>query len=101
MARQKMGSVVGALFVVYWFSLEPVAIGKRGDILSCDGGQTLNAAVSHDGGVAGCFYDDVLKTKSEAEGTVSLVFSGYYRACRVDIVNVVRPGNRGITPENH
>lgn len=34
MACQKVGSVICALFVVYWFSLEAVTMGKRGNILS-------------------------------------------------------------------
>ena len=33
-----MRSVVSTLFVVNWLSRKSIAIGKRGNILSCDGG---------------------------------------------------------------
>ena len=96
-----MRSIVCALFVVNWFSLKSIAIGKRGNILSCCGGQNLKPAVFYDTGVTRYFDQNVFKTKSETEGSVSLICPGNDRARRVDIVKAARLADRAIGPENN
>src|SRR5436190_11938564 len=96
-----MRSVVCALFVMNWFPLKSIAIGKRRNILSCEGGQSLKPRVAHNTGVARYFDENVLKTKPETERSVSFIFSGNNCARRVDIVKAARLGDRGISPENN
>ena len=96
-----MRSIVCALFVVNWLSRKSIAIGKVGNILSCDGGQCLKPAVGHDTGVAGYLDQNVFKTKPEAERSVSLIFTGNNCACRVDIVKAARLSDRATSPEHN
>ena len=76
MACEKMRSIVCALFVVNWFSLKSIAIGKRGNILSCGGGQNFKPAVFYDTGVTRYFDENIFKTKPEAERSVPFIFTG-------------------------
>jgi hypothetical protein len=96
-----MRSVVCALLVVNWLSLKSIAVGKGGNILSCDGGQSLKPAVAQDGGITRYFDENVFKTKLETERPVSFIFPGNNRARRVGIVKVARLADRGIRPENN
>ena len=89
------------LFVVNGFSLKSIAIRKRGNILSCDGSESLKPAVAHDAGVARYFDENVLKTKLEAERSASFVFPGNYSLRRVEIVKAARLGDRATIPEHN
>jgi len=96
-----MRSVICALFVVNWFSLKSIAIGKRGHVLSCADGQSRKPAVGYDAGIAGYFDKNIFKTKLEAEKPVSFIFPGDNRARRIDIVKAARLADRGFSPENN
>ena len=95
-----MGAVVCALFVVNWFSLKSITIGKRGNILSCAGGEKFKPVVAHDAGITRHFEENVFKTKFEAKRPVSFIFPGYDRARRVDIVKALWLRDRGIDPKH-
>ena len=79
-----------ALFVVNRFSFKSVTIGKRGNVLSCAGGDVSELVVAYDAGVARYFDKNVFKTQPEAERSVSFILSGYDCPRRVDIVKAVR-----------
>jgi hypothetical protein len=100
LACQKIGSVICALFVANCFSLKSVTIGKRRNILSCAGGESLKPAVAHDASVARHFDKNVFKTKLEAERSISFILPGNHRARRVDIVKAVRLRDRGLSRVN-
>src|SRR5262245_48490989 len=95
-----MRSVICTLFVVNRFSLKPITIGKRGDILLCTGGESLKAAVGHDAGIARYFDQNVFKTELESERPVSFSFSCYERAGRGDIIKPVRLRKRSNGTKN-
>jgi hypothetical protein len=101
LACQKVRSVIGALLVVNRFSLKSVTIGKRGNILSRIGGESLKPAVPHDAGITRYFDENVFKTKLEAERSVSFIFPGDNRARRVDIIKADGLGGRSTSPETN
>jgi hypothetical protein len=94
LACQKMRSVVCALFVVNRLSLKSIAVGKCGNILSCDGGQSLKPAVAQDAGVTRYFDDNVFKTKPETERPASFIFPGNNRARGIDVVKATGLADR-------
>jgi hypothetical protein len=80
-------------------SLKLVTVRKRRSILPGVGGECLKSAVAHDAGIVRHLDEKVLKTRLEAERSVSFIFPGNEHARSV---NVVKSGlrNRDIGPEN-